>query len=59
MLTMTHLNHYYNSLLLQMGTNFYCSCSNATFYLKTLYIGNQHMLGSCMLDVHLSDRDYI
>ena len=29
------------------------------FYLKTLHIGNQHNLGSCILDVLLSDRDYI
>ena len=39
-----------------MGTNLYCSCSNAMFYLKTLCIGNQHNLGSCILDVLLSDR---
>ena len=39
-----------------MGTNLYCSCSNAMFYLKTLCIGNQRNLGSCILDVLLSDR---
>ena len=34
-----------------MGANLYCSCSTATFYLKTLCLGNQHNLGSCILDV--------
>ena len=39
-----------------MGTNLYCSCNNAMFYLKTLCIENQHNLGSCILDALLSDR---
>ena len=39
-----------------MGTNLYCNCSSAIFYLKTSCIGNQHNLDSCILDVLLSDR---
>ena len=39
-----------------MGTNLYCSCSNVMFYLKNLCIGNQHNLGSWILDVLLSER---
>ena len=42
-----------------MGTNLYCSCSNAMFYLKTLYTGNQHNIGSCIFDVLSSDRLYL
>ena len=39
-----------------MGTSLYSSCSNDMSYLKTLCIGNQHNLGSCILDKLLSDR---
>ena len=38
--------------------NLYCSCSNDLFYMKTLRIGSKHNLGSCILDVLLSGKDY-
>ena len=55
---MIHLNHYYNRIFTKQGIELkvtYC----LFFYLKTVCIGNQHDLGSCILDVLLSDRDYI
>ena len=39
-------------------TDLYCSCSNDLFYMKTLRIGSKHDLGSCILDVLLSGKDY-
>ena len=58
MLNMIHLNHYYNRIFTKQGIELkvtYC----LFFYLKTVCIGNQHDLGSCILDVLLSDRGYI